>query len=89
MTDKKLILSTLFAFGFGCIVIGQMLWNVAHYWGTWKALLYGALGILNVTTCTFLVRSHLKWFDSRVAVEYSNGRLDAMREELLRRAEHE
>lgn len=80
MSNKKLILSNLFAFGFGCIVIGHVVWNVIHYWGGWRSWTFGALGVLNVTTLVFMVRSYLRWFDSHVAAAYHRGRLEAARE---------
>ena len=78
--DKKLILTTLFAFGFGCVVIGQMIWCIAHYWGTWRSWLFCGLGVVNVVTASLLVRSHLKWFDARVAWERCEGRVEILEE---------
>lgn len=89
MNDKNMMLSNLFAFGFGCIVIGQMVWSAIHYWDTWHAWTFCGLGVLNITTLTFMVRSHLRWFDSRLAFEYEKGRLDMLDELCRMRAEHE
>lgn len=75
MRDKTLILVTTFSFGFSCLVIGQMLWNVIHYWGTWKVWMFGGLGLLNIVTTALMVRSHLRWFDTRVSAEYHKGRM--------------
>jgi len=80
MSHKKILLMTLFAFGFGCIVIGHMLWLVGHHWGTWRMWLFAALGILNVTSSVAMVLSHLRGFDSVLRCEYSLGRLDMMLE---------
>ena len=88
MGNKKLILSVIFSFGFGCLVTGQTIWNVIHYWSSWRAWPFVALGLLNVTTLVFMVRSHLRWFDSCMACEYSRGKLDAA-VEILTRCEHE
>ena len=83
MGNKYLILANLFAFGFGCLMIGQMIWNASHYWGSWRAWLFVALALINVTTLVFMVRSHLRWFDSCMACEYSRGKLDAAVEIML------
>ena len=80
MSDKKLLLMHYVTFGFGCLVIGQMIWCTSHHWGTWRAWLFGGLGLLNIITTVFSVRSCLRWFDSRVALEYINGKLSVYRE---------
>ena len=76
MSDKKIILITLFSFGCGCVVTGQVIWFAIHYWSTWHAWLFCFLGLINVISIVFMIRSHLRWFTSRLKVEYYRGRLD-------------
>ena len=80
MSDKKLILMTIYGFGLGCVAVLLMVWQTARHWGTWRMWLFIVLGIVNVAVNVRLVRSHLRWFDSRIELEAIKTRFETVKE---------